>query len=321
MWCRSRSIRKLRPLVVALAMLIGLAGHAFAQTKKSPMPTPDEDGISKAGLHYSIYGAGEPVLAIHGLGGSIYSWREFVKTPRPFVGRQILLIDLRGAGDSPKPRDHKYSILDQADLVYQFIQERKLTNLTIVGNSYGGAVSLLLAIRLCENEPGRLARLILIDSGGYNRDLPSHLTILRTPLIGWLAVHLLTPKAQIKKVLRDSYYDRHKITDEQIAEYARPLGLPNGRYALLQTGKQAIPKNIDELTAQYPRINVPTLILWGLDDKIIPIEIGKMLHTAIPGSRLEFINHAGHVPQEETPAETICWMREFMNIPAKPCLK
>src|SRR2546429_9080177 len=90
---------------------------------------------------------------------------------------------------------------------------RNMTNLTIVGNSYGGAVSLLLAIHLCEDHSGRLARLILIDSGGYNRRLPSHLTILRKPLIGWLAVHLLTPHFQARKVLRDSYRTPDNVTD------------------------------------------------------------------------------------------------------------
>lgn len=274
---------------------------------------------SKTGLHCKIYGnSGDPILAIHGLGASMYSWREFIKSPYPFKDYRLVMVDLKGAGDSPKPHDNNYSIIEQANLVYQFIQEHDLKNLTIIGNSYGGAVSLLLAIRLCEQNPGRLAKLILIDSGGYNLRLPSHLKILRTPLIGWLAVHLLPPTAQTRKVLRDSYYDRHKITEEQIDEYARPIALPGGRYALLQTGKQAIPKNIDEFTAQYSKISVPTLILWGVDDEVLPVKIGLMLHMAIPGSRLELINDCGHVPQEERPEETICWITEFLDIPDRP---
>ena len=98
----------------------------------------------------------------------MYSWRAFVDPQIAFPNHQIILIDLKGAGDSPKPRDNNYSILTQADLIYQFIQDQNLTNLTLVGNSYGGAVSLLLAIRLCKDQSHRLARLILIDSGGYN---------------------------------------------------------------------------------------------------------------------------------------------------------
>ena len=267
------------------------------------------------------YGDGDPILAVHGLGASIYTWRKLVEPPYRFPGYKLIMVDLRGSGDSPKPRDKHYSILEQADLIYQFIQEQNLRNLTLMGHSYGGAVSLLVAIRLCKQDPGRLSKLILIDSGGYNKLLASHLKILRTPLIGWLGVHLLSPKAQAKKVLLAAYYDHCQISDEQICEYGRPIGLPGGRHALLQIAKQAIPKNIDEYTSQYSKISVPTLILWGLDDKIVPLKIGKMLHEAIPRSRLEIINNCGHNPQEETPEETICYISEFLGLPFRPCPK
>ncbi len=312
-------------VVLTLAAVLTLFGYASASAQcgetPAPMRQPDEKGCTKGGLNYAIYGTGQPLLAIHGLGASMYSWRNLVKETDSFPGYQIILIDLKGAGNSLKPHDDNYSILTQRDLVYQFIQERNLRNIILVGNSYGGAVSLLLAIHMCEHDRGRLSKLILIDSGGYNIDLPSHVKILRTPVIGWLAVHLIPPDCQADIVLKDAYYDKKKITKEQIKEYGRPIGLKGGRYALLKTGQQLIPKNINEIIAQYPKINVPTLILWGLDDKVIPLKIAKMLHAAIPGSRLELINDAGHVPQEEMPAETICWMREFMGLPFTPCPK
>ena len=280
------------------------------------MLQPDERGLSQGGLNYAIYGRGKPLLAIHGLGASMYSWREFVKDEGTFPGYQIILIDLKGSGDSPKPHDNNYSILTQRDLVYQFIQERNLTDITLVGNSYGGGVSLLLAAQLCEHEPDRLAKLILIDSAGYNLLLPLHVKLLRIPLIGWLGVHLLSPRSQAKKVLIACYYDPEKITEEQIEEYARPIAGPGGRYAILKIGQQAIPKNFEQIVADYPKITLPTLIVWGVDDKIIPIKIGAMLHDAISDSRLELINNCGHMPQEEQPAETICLMREFLGLPS-----
>jgi pimeloyl-ACP methyl ester carboxylesterase len=267
-----------------------------------------------------MYGSGDPIVALHGLGGSIYTWRHFAESKR-FKNNKLILIDFKGAGNSPKPHDKKYSIIDQADLIYEFIQEYDLKNLTLMGNSYGGAVSLYLAIRLCKENPKRLSKLILIDSGGYDKDLPTFLKILRTPLIGWLAVHILSPQKQAGIVLRASYFDDRKITKEQIDAYARPIGSPGGRYALLQTARQAIPRNVKEIIAQYPSINVPTLILWGLEDRVLPLKIGKMLHEAIPGSRLELINNCGHVPQEERPEETICWVAEFLGLPFEPCPK
>ena len=316
-------IRKILPgLLGVVASIVWLGGSVLAQTNGTHA-APVKLRSARTGLHYQTFGAGKPILALHGLGGSLYTWRKLIEPPYRFPGYKLIMVDLKGAGDSPKPKDKHYSIEEQADLVYQFIQEQNLTNLTLLGNSYGGAVSLLVALRLCEEDErcGRLSKLILLGSGGYDKDLPSHLRILRTPMIGWLAVHLLPPTCQARTVLRDSYEDDDKISKEQIAEYARPIGLRGGRHALLQTGKQAIPDHIDQVTARYPKIKVPTLILWGLDDEIIPIKIGRMLHEAIPRSRLEIINNCGHVPQEECPEETMCYMSEFLGLPFRPCPK
>jgi pimeloyl-ACP methyl ester carboxylesterase len=306
---------------VAAALSLCCCASAFAKCgdTPAPMPKPDKSGCTKSGLYYAIYGTGQPLLAIHGLGASMYSWREFVKVPNTFPGYQIILIDLKGSGNSEKPHNKNYSILTQRDLVLQFIEELNLKNLTLVGNSYGGAVSLLVAIKLCEpQKPKVLSKLILLDSGGYNLLLPWYLKLLRTPVLGWLALHILSPKQAAETVLKNAYYNDHLITQEQIAAYAAPIGSRGGRYALLQISKGVIPPDIDKIVAQYPSINVPTYILWGLNDKVIPLKIGEMLHAAIGGSRLELINECGHVPQEEKPAETICWMREFLGLPLSP---
>lgn len=304
--------------VTAVAIL--LCSTSLSQVNEMKSIPTSEPCNTKTGLYCKIYGSGDPILALHGLGASIYTWRYLVGDPR-LSNNKLILIDLKGAGKSPKPHDKKYSIIDQANLIYEFIQEHDLKNLTLMGNSYGGAVSLILAIRLCKENPNRLSKLILLDAGGYDKDLPSHLRILRTPVIGWLAVHLIPPKCQARTVLDDSYYDDHKITKEQVAAYARPIASRGGRYALLETGRQAIPKNFQEIISEYPTISVPTLILWGLNDEVIPLKIGRMLHEAIPGSRLELINNCGHVPQEERPEETICWVSEFLGLPFEPCPK
>ena len=262
------------------------------------------------------------MLAIHGLGASMYSWREFVKVPNTFPGYQIILIDLKGSGNSEKPHNKNYSIKTQRDLVLQFIQEQNLKNLTLVGNSYGGAVSLLVTLKLIEQKSDVLTKLILLDSGGYNKLLPWYLKLLRTPVLGWLALKILTPEQAADTVLKNAYYNDCLITKEQIAAYAAPIGARGGRYALLQIAKGVIPKDINKITAQYPSISkVPTFILWGLNDGVIPLEIGKMLNAAIKGSRLDTINECGHVPQEEKPAETICWMRDVLGLPSIPCPK
>jgi pimeloyl-ACP methyl ester carboxylesterase len=304
---------KLAPYLPGILWLIGLSLLLIVPASAEPenARSAASDPCSKSVLHCESIGSGDPIIALHGLGGTLYSWRELRNR---FRHHQLILIDLKGAGDSPKPHDKKYSIEDQANLILQFIHDNDLRNLTVMGNSYGGAVALFLAIKLIEEKSNRLASLILIDSGGYDEDLPSHLTILRTPLVGWLALHLLTPRFLVRKVLRDSYYNPCKITKPQIATYANAIAAPGGRYGLLQTAKQAIPKNIDQIIEKYPTITVPTLIVWGRQDRIIPIKIGDKLHAAIKSSTIVFVDASGHVPQEEQPEETMRYITEFFGL-------
>ncbi|MEP6922067.1 MAG: alpha/beta hydrolase [bacterium] len=271
---------------------------------------------TQTGLHCEMYGDGDPVLCLQGLGASTHSWLQLIEP----LSKQfkVILIDFRGFGASPKPDDKHYSILDHADLIYQFILEKDLRNLTLMGNSFGGAVSLLLAIRLCEHDRGRLSRLILVDSGGYNLHLPFHLKLLRTPVLGWLAIHLLPPTISALTVLWDCYYDTRKITRGQIHAYAQPIAAVGGRHAMLETAKQIIPRNSDEIIAKYKTISVPTLVVWGRQDRVIPIVIGEMLDEAIPHSRLVSIDRSGHVPQEETPEKIVPLILDFLLEPRTP---
>ena len=261
-------------------------------------------------LHHKIYGSGDPVLCIHGFGASLFSWRNFV-TPLS-QNYQLILIDLKGSGDSPKPPDSHYSTKDHADLIYKFILDQDLRNLTLVGNSLGGALSLLLSLMLLEEQPGRLRSLVLIDAGAYKEYIPGYVKLIGVPIIGAAAIYLVPAKCAAKSILKLAYYDPAKITKEQIDAYAAPIASPGGKHALLETGKQIIPPNIDELVAKYKDINVPTLIIWGQQDKIIDPIVGKLLDQAIPNSTLKWIDQCGHVPQEEKPEETVPLVLDFL---------
>ena len=261
-------------------------------------------------LHHKIYGAGDPVLCIHGFGASLFSWHNFIDPlSRNY---QLILIDLKGFGYSPKPPDSHYSTKDHVDLIYKFIVDHDFKNLTLVGNSFGGALSLWLSMMLLEKQPGRLRSLILVDAGAYKKYIPLYVKLIGVPIIGAAAVYLIPARCMARSVLKLAYYDPGKITADQIAAYAAPLAAPGGKHALLETGKQIIPPNIDELTAKYKDINVPTLIIWGKQDKIIDPIVGNLLDQAIPNSTLKEIDQCGHVPQEERPEATVPLVLDFL---------
>lgn len=266
------------------------------------VPTP-------VNLHKQIYGTGDPILCLHGMGGSTFSWRHFIA---PFSrNNKLILVDFKGCGKSPKPRDTRYSIHDHANSIYQIIIEEDLTNLTLVGNSLGGAVALILAIRLAKETPGRLAKLILIASGGDKKFLPSHLKLIRG-FFGTPIMHLSPSKFAARMVLRYCYHDKTKTTREQVEAYSEALAHAGGRHALLQTARQCIPEDVDEIAAEVNKITVPTLLLWGRQDAVMPLAVGELLHAAIPNSTLEVIEECGHIPQEEKPEETIALISKFL---------
>jgi pimeloyl-ACP methyl ester carboxylesterase len=267
------------------------------------------NGCASTNLYKEVYGTGDPILCLHGLGASIFSWRHFIV---PFSrNNKLILVDFKGCGKSPKPRDTNYSIEEKSDEIYRLILAENLRNLTLVGNSLGGAVALLLAIRLNEQEPKRLSRLVLIDSAGDKRYLPVHLKLIRS-ILGSAIIYLSPSKLAAKLVLRMCYFDKQKITSEQVEAYAAPMASLGSRHALLQTAKQCIPPNVDELLTKVKTITVPTFILWGREDTVIPLKVGELLHQVIPNSTLKVIEQCGHIPQEEKPDETIALISKFL---------
>ena len=266
---------------------------------------------SSVKLYTEVYGSGPPMLCLHGLGASLFSWRHFIA---PFSkSYRVILVDFRGSGQSPKPRNSSYSIDEKADDIYNLIIEENLTNLTLVGNSLGGGIALMLALRFAEERDDRLAKLVLIDSACDRNVIPSHLKLIRS-VVGAPIVYTSPSKLAAKMTLDYCYYDKHKITKEQVNAYAKPLSSVAGRHALLQTAKHCIPAGADELISKVKKITLPTLILWGREDRVFPLRVGELLHEALPNSTLEIIDECGHVPQEEKPDETIQRMRQFLSV-------
>ena len=126
-------------------------------------------------------------------------------------------------------------------------------------------------------------------------------------------IYLPPGKAAARFVLRASYFDPKHVSNEQINAYALPLASPGGRQAFLQTAKQCIPPNINEIIPRLKNITAPTLILWGRQDRVIPLKVGELLHQAIPNSTLEVLDQCGHIPHEEKPDETIASIARFLQ--------
>jgi len=268
----------------------------------------DYQGIK---INYYEAGQGPPVILLHGFGACTYTWRFLA--PELTRDYRVFAIDLKGYGLSDKPDDGKYAMRDQADMVAAFIRTQNLHDLTIIGHSMGGGVTLMTYFKVRADIPARIKKLVLIDSAGYPQKLPWFIRFARIPLLNAIGSRLLPPRFVTAMVLRKCYYHKDQITDEQIDTYAYYGNLPGARQAVTATAQQIVPEDAQAVTARYKTISVPVLIIWGAEDEVVPLKIGKQFKGDIPGSELVILPQCGHIPPEEEAGETNRLITTFLQ--------
>ena len=141
--------------------------------------------------------------------------------------------------------------------------------------------------------------MVLIDSAGYPQKMPWFIWLAKVPVLGAAGGKLISPRFATALVLRKCYYHKDRITDEQIDTYAYYGSLPGAREAVVATAQQIVPEDIEAVTHRYKTISVPVLIIWGADDEVVPLSVGKNFKRDIPDSELVILPQCGHIPQEE----------------------
>jgi len=256
-------------------------------------------------VHYVRKGAGPPLVLLHGLGSSIYSWSEVLEG----LARRhdVIALDLPGFGLSDQPPDLTFGLLTRA--VLGVMDQLGLERASLIGNSLGGAVASVVAAE----HPQRVERLVLIDSAGFNfshRRRPALLRLVGA-VPGALLERLPVRRALTRAALRQVFLDQSKVTEERVEEYVAPLlrpGAVRSLQALLSSGEAETPAFAELLS----RISAPTLILWGKEDRWVPVADADRFGAAIEGSRTIILKRCGHLPQEERPAETLALVNSFL---------
>lgn len=299
--------------LVTLSILVPLSSCRSLARESSSLADKSRaiSTIQSVKLQYASLGKGRTLLFIHGFGANSYTWSKI--SPTLSQHYRLILLDLKGHGQSPKPDDGQYSLRDQAELVSAFISDNQLKKVTLIGHSLGGGISLLVALKFASQNPNVIASLILIDSVAYSQDLPTFIRLLRIPVLAQLVVSLVPNRLQALQVLKLAYYDNKKITNETIDAYSGALALPGAHRAMIETAKQIIPQDIEEIGRRYRTIRIPTLLIWGKEDRIVPLEVAERLHRSMPNSSLIVMDGVGHVPQEEAPMATLEAMQTFFK--------
>ncbi|MCI0600714.1 MAG: alpha/beta hydrolase [Beijerinckiaceae bacterium] len=248
-------------------------------------------------MNFESSGSGRPVLALHGYCASLFSWRHL---PSALPDRRVIRVDLAGHGGSPARADGRYGLADHAAQLADFIDRHKLDEFDLIGHSMGGGVALIMALDLAERRPHSIGRLILVASVALPQPLPLIMRLARAPWAGPVLPRI-PAKFVVPNALRGAFHDRRRVTEEMIQNYAQNLATAEVRRALVETAHQIIPDDLPGLIARYHSLRLPTLLIWGKQDWIVPPAIGITLNTLVEDSKLLLIDECGHLPQEERP--------------------
>jgi pimeloyl-ACP methyl ester carboxylesterase len=260
-----------------------------------------------AEVNYLEIGEGDPIVFVHGISGCWQNWLE--NLPHFARGRRAIAIDLPGFGASPMP-SWPIDMPAYGRLLHDFCEKLGIEGGTLVGNSMGGFV----AAEAVSAEPGRFDRLVLVSAAGilntWNPEARATATAWAwktfAPTVSDLA-RLLVSHPRSRQVTLGTFvrYPNRLRADllwEQIVGGARCPGFGDALGSLIH----------QDIRDRLAEIDIPTLIVWGLSDRVIPVAAAISYHRRIPNSRLEIFERTGHVPQLERPDRFNNLLDEFL---------
>lgn len=262
-------------------------------------------------IAYRDAGAGETLLLIHGMAGSSATWRAVI--PQLSKKYRVVAPDLLGHGESAKPRGD-YSLGAFAVSLRDLLDELGIGRATVVGQSLGGGV----AMQFSYQHRDYCQRLVLISSGGLGPDLSWILRILSAS-----GMELVLPVVAPQPVLSignklGSWLMSAGIHSPRAGEIWRAyssLSDRQTRQAFLRTLRSVVDyrgQAVSALSKMHLSYGLPTLLIWGEQDRIIPVAHGYAAHDAVPGSRLEVLGGVGHFPQVESATAVVDILDDFI---------
>ena len=308
--------------VTGLVVLVIVATVATYWAPDQPVSTleprwaqPPSQFLDVAGLRTHLRDEGPrddptPIVLLHGTSDSLHTWGGW--TDVLARERRVIRVDMPGFGLTGPAPGGDYRIERYVEFVAALLDALGVRQCVLAGNSFGGWVSWETALA----HPGRVRALVLVDSAGYpleSQSVPIGFRIAQVPLLNRLMQFTL-PRGLIESSVKNTYGDPSLVTGELVDRYFELTLREGNRQALAErfaAGRWAAD------TARIRQLTLPTLILWGGRDRLIPPEYATRFHRDIAGSRLVMFPGLGHVPQEEDPEATVAAVRDFLPVGPK----
>jgi len=283
----------------------------------NPRSLADRDSmfaeINNIDVHYKISGEGSPlIILLHGFGASTFSWREVIEPlSEEFT---VVAFDRPGFGLTSRPIGEElkdfnpYSLAGQVELTALLIQYFGFEKAILIGNSAGGLTALETAIEY----PEKVLGLVLVDAAIYNGEADSLFFRLLTNTPQGRYLGPLVSRAFLRNsrdLLDLAWHDTDKLTPDILEGYEKPLRSENWDRALWELTLARKPYDYSRIRM----ISVPSLVITGSNDKIVPVEDSMRLAKELPLAKLSIIQNTGHLPHEESPGEFLGIVIPFLR--------
>jgi pimeloyl-ACP methyl ester carboxylesterase len=263
----------------------------------SPSPVTSQVTVGGRQVRYRVDGAGSPVVLLHGFGRSLEDWAQQHELLR---GRyRVYSVDLPGYGRS-EPLGEPYTLLALARFVASFLDAMEIAEPAhLVGNSLGGAVAMQVAV----HAPSRVASLVLVNSAGFGREVTIALRLLAIRPLGRL---LLRPsRGSARRMERSLFHDPAFVTEARVEHAFALAQRPHAAKVSLETARSLgtfrgiRPRWRETLLRTVVDLDIPTLVMWGDRDLVLPAAHLDAARARLPRARTYLFPDTGHMPHIE----------------------
>jgi pimeloyl-ACP methyl ester carboxylesterase len=311
------SILRFSLIIFSLFLITALSGCAWLGMTNIPVDelkqkyaTAQDKYFSYKGfqVRYRDEGTGPAVVLLHGVCASLETWDGWV--PYMKDSYRVIRLDIPGFGlTGPAPDKNMYTRDSAVEFMDAFLASLNIPSCAMVGNSLGGYITWNYAL----DHPGKVSKIILIDSVGYNQKFPWLISFASNPVIRPFARHMM-PRFFFDMATRQVYGDKSKLTPQVQLRYFEMAMREGNKSAYVDVFTELKERNKSpDLSQRIKDIKTPTLIMWGTKDEWIPYSEMDKWKKDLPSAKFISYNGAGHIPMEEIPEISVKDALEFLK--------
>lgn len=307
-------VKKVSLVLLAFILVFSISLGIFRGQDDFQPAKGQQDGffaeVGSIKVFYISKGEGQPLLLLHGLGGSTLAWEKNIDFLAQYF--RVIALDLPGHGYSDKP-DINYTLSwGGVDFLDKFLESLGLQKVSLVGQSAGGLLALALSLKF----PDKVEKLVLVGNAGLGKEAAFSLRLMSLPLVGEI---IGRPNRWVleRLVKKELFYDPKLVPEDLVERMYQIRKQPGAKRAMLKWLRQGVNitgiKKEVILVDRLAELRTPVLVIWGENDKILPAPCIKEVLSRISDGKFIVFPKTGHWPQMEKSAEFDKAVLEFLR--------